>query len=175
VLELGVLGSMLLVLRTDIYDLRFWCRQEVMWAEAYDRPVLVVDARTELLNRASVLAFTGIPGVRIPDGNLVRVLQEGLREWVRIGVVRRRFAEVLKTDSSLGAKTELLCRPLTLTALAEAIKRLRKKADTAAPVRVVHAEPPLESNHHDAAQDLIRSTFPNGGVLSVKNFFAQLP
>jgi hypothetical protein len=175
VLERGVLGSMLLVLRTDIYDLRFWCRQEVMWAEAYDRPVLLVDARTELLSRASVLGFTGIPGVRIPDGNLVRVLMEGLREWVRIGVLHRRFAEVLSSNAALGNETELLSRCPSLTSLAEAIKRLRRKAGAQAPVRVVHAEPPLESNHHDAAQDLIRSSFPNGAVLSFKNYLAQLP
>jgi hypothetical protein len=176
VLERGVLGSMLLVLRTDIYDLRFWCRQEVMWADSYDRPVLLVDARTELLSRASVLGFTGIPGVRIPDGNLVRVLMEGLREWVRIGVLHRRYVEVVAPKSALEKKTELLSRTPTLTSLAEAIKRLKRKArDDDEPVRVVYAEPPLESNHHNAAQDLIRSSFRNGAVLSFKSFLAQLP
>jgi len=175
VLERGVLGSMLLVLRTDIYDLRFWCRQEMMWAEAFDRPVLLVDARTELLSRASVLGFTGIPGVRIPDGNLVRVLMEGLREWVRIGVLHRRFAELIATKVVSAQETELLSRAPTLTSLAEAIKRLRGKAKTQDAVRVVHAEPPLESNHQDAAQELIRSSFPNGAVLSFKNYLAQLP
>ena len=175
VLERGVIGSMLLVLRTDVYDLRFWCRQEVMWAEAYDRPVLLVDARTELLNRASVLGFSGIPGVRIPDGNLVRVLMEGLREWVRIGVLHRRFAELAKARPDLQPETELLSRPPSLTSLAEAIKRLKIKAPGDAAVRVVYSEPPLESNHHDAAQDLIRSSFKNGAVLPFKNYLAQLP
>lgn len=178
VLEHGVLGSMLLILRTDIYDLRFWCRQEVMWAEAYDRPALLVDARAELLSRASVLGFTGIPGVRIPDGNLVRVLMEALREWVRIGILRSRFMEVVRTKPALMSETELLSRPPSLTSLAEAIKRLKKPPkDQAAdaPVRIVHAEPPLETNHHQAAQDLIRGSFANGAVLSFKNFLAQLP
>jgi hypothetical protein len=176
VLEHGVLGSMLLILRTDIYDLRFWCRQEVMWAEAYDRPALLVDARAELLNRASVLGFTGIPGVRIPDGNLVRVLVEALREWVRIGILRRRFMEVVKTNAAFESETELLSRAPSLTSLAEAIKRLKeKKAKLDAPVRIVHAEPPLETNHHNAAQDLIKGSFVNGAVLSFKGFLAQLP
>lgn len=175
VLQHGVLGSMLLILRTDIYDLRFWCRQEVMWAEAHDRPALLVDARAELLNRASVLGFTGIPGVRIPDGNLVRVLMEALREWVRIGILRRRFMEVVKTNAALGAETQLLSRPPSLTSLAEAIKRLKREAKPDAPVRIVHAEPPLESNHHDAAQDLIHGSFANGAVLSFKSFLAELP
>jgi hypothetical protein len=176
VLKLGVLDSMLLILRTDIYDLRFWCRQEVMWAEAYDRPALLVDARAELLNRASVLGFTGIPGVRIPDGNLVRVLMEGLREWVRIGILGRRFREVVKPNSPREKETVLLSRPPSLTSLAEAMKVLRErlKDQADAPARIVHSEPPLEANHSDAAQDLIKSSFKNGAVLSFKAFLAQL-
>lgn len=174
VLEHGVLDSMLLILRTDIYDLRFWCRQEVMWAEAYDRPALLVDARAELLNRASVLGFTGIPGVRIPDGNLVRVLMEALREWVRIGILQRRFLEVVGTNPGLKTDAELLSRPPSLTSLAEAIKRLKAKAQPGAPVRIVHAEPPLETNYSNAAQDLIRGSFKDGAVLSFKTFLAQL-
>ena len=176
VLKFGVLESMLLILRTDIYDLRFWCRQEVMWAEAYDRPALLVDARAELLNRASVLGFTGIPGVRIPDGNLVRVLMEALREWVRIGILRRRFREVVKPNSPREKKTILLSRPPSLTSLAEAMKQLKErlKDQPAAPARIVHAEPPLEANHSDAAQELIRASFKNGAVLSFKTFLADL-
>ena len=175
VLEHGVLGSMVLILRTDIYDLRFWCRQEVMWAEAYDRPALLVDARAELLNRASVLGFTGIPGVRIPDGNLVRVLLEALREWVRIGILRRRFTEVLKTKPEMAKLTELLSRPPSLTSLAMAVKRLKeKKMNSDAAVRIVHAEPPLETNNRQAAQDLLVGAFPQGAIVSFKSFLSQL-
>jgi hypothetical protein len=175
VLERGVLGSMLLVLRTDIYDLRSWCRQEMMWAEAYDRPALLVDARADLLSRASLLGFTGIPGVRIPDGNLVRVLMEGLREWVRIGVLQSRFKNVLNSKAAVEEKTELLSRPPSLTSLAEAIRRLKLKAHTNDQVIVVHSEPALETNYANAAQDLMRSSFPNGVVVSFKSFLAQLP
>jgi len=149
VLEEGVIESMLLVLRTDIYDLRFWCRQEVMWAEMYDRPVLLVDARTELSNRPTVLGFTGIPGVRIPDGNLVRVLLEGLREWVRIGVARRRFREIVRDDPKLDQRTEFLCRTPSATALLAARARLLAKGAPPDAV-LVHAEPALESNYLEA-------------------------
>jgi len=175
VLEHGVLGSMLLILRTDIYDLRFWCRQEVMWAEEYDRPALLVDARAELLNRASVLGFTGIPGVRIPDGNLVRVIVEALREWVRIGILRRRFSAALKSNPGREAETRLLSRSPSLTSLAAAVRDLKNKSvDPQALVRIVHAEPPLETNLQSAAQELIAGSFPQGTVLSFKRFLAQL-
>jgi hypothetical protein len=174
VLEAGVIESMLLVLRTDIYDLRFWCRQEVMWAEMYDRPVLVVDARTELSSRPTVLGFTGIPGVRIPDGNLVRVLLEGLREWVRIAVARRRFREIVRNDPKLDQRTEFLGRTPSPTALLAARARLLAKGAPADAV-LVHAEPALESNYLEAARDVIRSRLPEASVVPFKTFLAQLP
>jgi len=174
VLEEGVIESMLLVLRTDIYDLRFWCRQEVMWAEMYDRPVLVVDARTELSSRPTVLGFTGIPGVRIPDGNLVRVLLEGLREWVRIAVARRRFREIVRDDPKLDQRTEFLGRTPSATALLAARARLLAKGAPPDAV-LVHAEPALESNYLEAARDVIRSRLPEASVVPFKTFLAQLP
>ena len=171
-LEQGVRDSMLLALRTDAYDQRFWCRREVLWAERYDRPVLLVDARALLLARPSVLGFTGVPGVRIPDGNLVRVLAEALREWVRIGILRRRCAAAV-AGSALAARAEFLSRTPTLASLAGALDRLA--ARQAPPdALIVHPEPPLESELSEAAQALIRSRFPQGAVLSLRTFFAQL-
>ena len=101
---------------------------------------------------------------------------EGLREWVRIGILQRRFREVVQADPALKEETELLSRPPSLTSLAEAIKRLRLRVkETDRPVRIVHAEPPLETNHHSAAQELVKASFPQGAVVSFKNFLAQLP
>jgi hypothetical protein len=174
VLEEGVIESMLLVLRTDIYDLRFWCRQEIMWAEMYDRPVLLVDARTELFSRPSALGFTGIPGVRIPDGNLVRVLLEGLREWVRIAVARRRFSEIIRVNPALDQQTEFLCRTPSTTALLAARARLLAKG-AASNAILVHAEPALESNYLEAARDMMQSRLPKASVVPFKTFVAQIP
>lgn len=173
ILEHGVLNSMLIILRTDIYDLRFWCRQEVMWAEANDRPALLVDARTELSSRPSSLGFTGIPSVRIPDGNLVRILIEGIREWVRIAVLYSRYEAALKTLTL--PHCELLSRQPSLISLAEAVERLKSKATEADTVLVIHADPPLESTFQKAAQLLLKSAFPKGSVLSFKTFLSQLP
>ena len=176
VLEQGILNSMVLILRTDIYDLRFWCRQEVMWAESYDRPALLVDARTELIHRPSVLGFTGIPCVRIPDGNLIRILLEALREWVRIAVLQRRFRAAVSPGSEEDKRTELLSRAPSLTALAEAINRLVEKgAQPNAEVTIVHPDPALETNHLKAVQAFISSSFEKGQVLSSTAFFALLP
>jgi hypothetical protein len=73
-LRQGVGRSLLLVLRTDAYDRRIWCRQEVRWAEILGIPVVVVDARSGLVYPASNLPFDGAETVRVPDGNLPRIL-----------------------------------------------------------------------------------------------------
>jgi hypothetical protein len=173
-LEDGVQDSMLLALRTDSYDQRFWCRREVMWAERYDRPVLLIDARTLLLARPSVLGFTGVPGVRIPDGNLVRVLAEALREWVRIGVFRGRCTAAIAGNASLAKRTEFLSRPPTVESLDGALERLQARA---APKNalIVHPDPALEGSNGTAVQTLMRSRFAKGTVLSLRSFLAQLP
>lgn len=175
ILKRGVLGSMLLVLRTDIYDLRSWCRQEVMWAEAYDRPALLVDARAELLNRPSVLGFTGIPGVRIPDGNLLRIIFEGIREWVRIAILQRRFDSVLSVTPRVGNTTTLLSRSPSLMSLVAAVKKLSTCVAASRPAYVVYPDPPLEREHDEAAQHVIQRSFSRGAVISFKALVAQLP
>ncbi len=174
VLQHGVRDSLLLVLRTDIYDHRPWCQQEVRWAEQHDCPVLLVEARAQLLCRPSSLGFTGVPAVRIPDGNLVRVLGEALREWVRISVLRRRFQALAAIRPAITKEAALICRPPTNTALFGAVDRL-KAAGAGEKAILVHSEPALERVEAEAAQRLWRSEFPEGSVLRWESFVAHLP
>ena len=60
------------MLRTEEYDSRHWCQQEVLWADEYATPAVLVEARTNLNHPAGVLPLDRVPSVRIPDGNLVR-------------------------------------------------------------------------------------------------------
>ena len=73
-LERGVGSSLIIMLRTEAYDGRHWCRQEVLWADEYATPAVLVDARTNLNHPAGILPFERLPTVRIPDGNLSRIL-----------------------------------------------------------------------------------------------------
>lgn len=79
-LEQGVGSSLIVMLRTDVYDSRYWCQQEVLWADEYATPAVVVDARTALQHPSGVLPFDRVPTARIPDGNLLRILFLALRE-----------------------------------------------------------------------------------------------
>src|SRR5258705_12795777 len=94
------------MLRTDEYDNRHWCQQEVLWADEYATPAVLVDARTGLNHPAGVLRFDRVPTVRIPDGNLVRILFLALREGLRFLHFIRRV-ERMKQRGRLPSPVEL--------------------------------------------------------------------
>jgi len=97
-LERGVGSSLLIMLRTEVYDGRHWCKQEVLWADEYATPAVLVEARTGLNHPAGSLPFDRIPTVRIPDGNLLRILFLALREGLRFLLFSRRVEEMKKTE-----------------------------------------------------------------------------
>ena len=84
ILREGVERSVVLVLRTNTYEERPWCVQEMDWAEDFGSPLLMVDARTQLVRAREFLPIGGSPCIHVPDGNLVRVLQSALREALRV-------------------------------------------------------------------------------------------
>jgi hypothetical protein len=54
-LEKNVGASLIVMLRTEEYDNRHWCQQEVLWADEYATPAVLVDARTHLNHPAGIL------------------------------------------------------------------------------------------------------------------------
>ena len=93
-LEEAVTRSVLVALRTDVYDSRPFCQSEMRWADENGVPTVHVDARHGFVHAASRLPFESGPCVRIGDGNLMRVLHVALRLAVRSQVFRRRVSEL---------------------------------------------------------------------------------
>ncbi|MEM7067196.1 MAG: toll/interleukin-1 receptor domain-containing protein [Cyanobacteria bacterium P01_B01_bin.77] len=79
VLETSAKSSLILVLRSEEYENRYWCRQEFLWAERKHMPMIVVDLRRRLYREAGTLPLDNIDTVYISDGNLIRVLFHALR------------------------------------------------------------------------------------------------
>lgn len=50
-----VAESILVVFRTEEFDGRYWCRQEVLWADEHHRPLVCVDARWHLQQESSLV------------------------------------------------------------------------------------------------------------------------
>ena len=98
-LERGVGSSLIIMLRTEGYESRHWCMQEVLWADEYATPAVLVDARTNLSHPAGALPFDRVPTARIPDGNLIRILFLALREGLRFLYFARRVEEMKRNGA----------------------------------------------------------------------------
>jgi hypothetical protein len=171
-LENGVGSSLIVMLRTESYDGRFWCQKEVRWADEYATPAVLVDARTGLQHPSASLPFDRVPTVRIPDGNLLRVLFAALREGLRF-LHFVRMIEEMKHTSELPPAVELRVFSFTpsMPALLRACRSLMAKAAPGAPKYIVHPDPPLGTGLLEAAQALVAAHAP-GAVLTTPNTLA---
>lgn len=172
-LERGVGSSLIIMLRTEVYDSRHWCQQEVRWADEYATPAVLVDARTGLNHPAGMLPFDRVPSVRIPDGNLMRVLFLALREGVRFLHFMRRVEE-MKTAGELPSPVELrvFSFPPSMPALLRACRSL-SLSTSATPVSqlILYPDPPLRTGVYEAAQALV-ATYAPGARLVTPNTLA---
>lgn len=174
-LEEGVASSLIVMLRTNIYDSRTWCQKEVWWADEYATPAVLVDARTALHFPAGVLPFDRLPTVRIPDGNLVRIIFLALREGLRY-LFFRRLVEEMKSSGQLSGPIELRVFSYTpsMAALLRACQSL-VEAGTAPGIKqfIFYPDPPMRRGAFEAATALVQKYAP-GANLVTPNTFAVL-
>ena len=83
VLETEAGQSVLIALRTEAYESRYWCRREFLLAERSGMPILVVDLRRNQYHDCSLLPFDVVPSVRVHDGNLIRVVLHAMATHLR--------------------------------------------------------------------------------------------
>jgi hypothetical protein len=86
-IEAAASTSVFLAIRTEGYEQSSVCRREFETALTYGVPIIVVDALLRPTITASTLPFAAMPTVRIPDGNIHRVILAALREHLRILLV----------------------------------------------------------------------------------------
>ncbi len=84
ILESEVSSSILIVLRTEAYENRYWCRSEYIWAEKHGMPIIIVDLRKEQFHDGALLPFDVAPTVRVHDGNLIRIILHAFSRHLRV-------------------------------------------------------------------------------------------
>lgn len=175
-LEKNVGASLIVILRTDEYDNRHWCQQEVLWADEYATPAVLVDARTSLNHPAGTLPLDRVPSVRIPDGNLIRILYLALREGLRFLLFMRRVEE-MKASGALPDPVELRVFSFqpSMAALLRTCGILAKSsADPAVPRMILYPDPPFRAGLYEAADALVKGYGPDGTKLTTPNTLAAL-
>jgi hypothetical protein len=173
-LERGVGSSLIVILRTEVYDSRPWCQQEVLWADEYATPAVLVDARIGLNHPAGVLPFDRVPTVRIPDGNLVRILFLALREGLRFLHFMRRV-EQMKQSGILPSPVELrvFSFPPSMSALLRACRSLANSREPpSTPRLILHPDPTLRAGLYEASQTLVAEYAPPDTRLVTPNTLA---
>jgi len=162
-LEKGVGSSLIVILRTEAYDGRHWCQQEVLWADEYATPAVLVDARTNLTHPAGALPLERVPAVRIPDGNLVRILFLALREGLRFLLFRRRVAQMKQEGLLPAADLRIFSFPPSMSALLRACQSF--DPNTGARL-ILYPDPPLRSGQYEAAQALVSVYAPGADLMT---------
>jgi hypothetical protein len=175
-LEQGVGASLIIMLRTDVYDSRYWCQQEVLWADEYATPAVLVDARTNLHYPAGVLPFDRVPTVRIPDGNLVRILFLALREGLRFLHFMRRVEE-MKQNGGLPSPVELrvFSGPPSMPALLRACRLVSASKEPATtPRMILYPDPTLRAGVFEAALALVAAYAPGTRLVTPNTLAATV-
>jgi hypothetical protein len=167
-LERGVGSSLIIMLRTEVYDSRYWCQQEVRWADEYATPAVLVDARTGLNHPAGALPFDRVPMVRIPDGNLMRILFVALREGLRFLLFMRQVEEMKRTGE-LPNQVEL--RVFSFAPSMPALLRACRSLATATappevPRIILYPDEPLRAGVFEAAQALVAAYAPGARLVT---------
>lgn len=174
-LEKGVGSSLIIMLRTEVYESRYWCQQEVLWADEYATPAVLVDARTRLNHPATVLPLDRVPTVRIPDGNLVRILFLALREGLRFLHFMRRIKK-MEEDGELPPSLELRVFSFQpgMAALLRACRVLSASTKPASTPRLIlYPDPPFRAGLYEAAHALVASYAPSTKLLTPNTLAAM--
>lgn len=156
-IERAVESSVMVMLRTDVYDDRPHCREEVYLADKYAVPAVLVDARTALNYPAGTLPLDRIPVVRIPDGNLLRILSLAVREGLRFAIFARRV-ESLRSVYFPAAQVRVFGTAPSMPGLLHACRDLAPYS--AQPRVIIYPDPPLRDGVLEAASALVERYGP---------------
>jgi hypothetical protein len=177
-LSKAVAEAVIIVFRTEIFDQRYWCQKEVLWAEQNNRPVTTVDARRQLQHGPSLIIFDTTPAVRIPDGSFVRVFAAALREAVRTELFKQRVEiHKLSLKQEKDAKVVSIPRCPSLISLHQALGKLRgeiqadpRGSSELPSAYLVYPNPSLPALLRTAATELAKNSVLGCDLLSLDEF-----
>lgn len=167
-LEAAAGSSIVVILRSEIYDSRYWCQQEVLWSEEYATPVILVELRTGMNHPVAVLPFERAPVVRVSDGNLFRIVFVAVREGLRFLHFMARVEEMKRTAAlPSNAKLRVFCAAPAMSALLRACVEIRKNPPAAGvPSIILYPDPALRTGMREAAEALVANQAPGTQLLT---------
>ena len=161
ILSKGVENSVLIVLRSEVFEDRPWCLQEMQWAEEYVSPYVVVDLRQKAITAPSKISFERAPTVKVADGNLYRIIFIALREALRSRIHIRVVEDLAKQKIVQNDGLQILVRQPTIRCIHKICSGLKPGKKVA----VVYPDPQMTLGERTAAQALVNS-MANGSIIT---------
>jgi hypothetical protein len=159
----AVASAMIVVFRSDVFDQRYWCQKEVLWAERYARPVITVDARWQIEYAPSMISFDSTPVIRIPDGSVVRIFTAALLEALRVVLFKARVTSYAK---ELSLKVSVIPRCPSVLSLYSACLELAARSEAGTPY-TVYPNPSLPDLMLTAMNGLAAAKLAGSKVVSL--------
>jgi hypothetical protein len=152
-IQANVADSAMLVVHTNTYSDRSWCRKEVLFAKHYGCPVLVINAVT--VGEDRLFPYLGnAPAIRWSFGSPRRcelVIDAALREVLR----NAYFLEHVQTLKAAGLLPDSCVQIGTAPEMLTYRNLLRaKKCDRAKPSVLLYPDPPLGDEEIEVLEDL---------------------
>ena len=146
VVDAAVKQSVLVALRTEAYDNRFWCQREFLQAERNGMPILVVDLRKTQYHDPALLPFDLVPTVRVYDGNIFRVILHAMAAQLK----------ALRMRSLAPIGVRVLPRRPTVYSL----ERIREMSKSENVITVVYPGPKLPTTYMKALKPILELGSP---------------
>ncbi len=159
-LELEAKRSVLIALRTEEYEQRYWCRQEYLWAEEMGVPILVVDLRHRQFHEGSRLPFGTAPKVRVQDGNLIRVVFQAMASHLKALRIESGIPhDPHDPERSFRDRSIVLSRRPSEISLDGALRALEshRKSNDHRRAMIIYPNPKLSDGHHQAILPMLES------------------
>jgi hypothetical protein len=152
-IQANVADSAMLVVETNTYSDREWCRKEVLFAKKYGCPVLVINAVT--IGEERLFPYLGnAPTIRWPFDSARRcevAIDAALREVLR----NVHFLEHVKTLKRAGLLPDTCIQIGTAPEMLTYTNLLRaKRCDRSKPSVLLYPDPPLGDEEIDVLEDL---------------------
>jgi hypothetical protein len=154
-IEGNIRDSTLLVLQSDVYSSRPWCRREVLMAKKLHRPIMIVNAIEEDEKR-SFPYMGNVPVIRWTGQNHQRIIGLALREHLRFLYYECRI-EALRRAGRIPEGALVLSRPPEILDFQNIAAQAAKEKDRK--TLLIYPDPPL-----GAEEDMLLSAF--GGDVS---------
>lgn len=152
-IEGNIRESTLLVLQSDVYSSRPWCRREVLMAKKLHRPIMIVNA-IEQDEKRSFPYMGNVPVIRWTGENHQRVVGLALREHLRFLYNECRI-DALRRAGRIPEGALVLSRPPEVLDF----QNIAARAAGGGKALVIYPDPPL-----GAEEDMLLSAF--GGDVS---------